>query len=129
MQCIVVVRSTHCLSSECLKGTYTCSNGCICSMCEDVLPGTRTLCQTCVTLQHILCWFLRLLLLLCSVFSFGFQAVTPLFTPSIHPSTDDYFLTRVSKIVSSPCATLLFILHSRKTYYLWSIVTLVLVFY
>merc|ERR1712035_246328 len=27
-------------------------------VCEDLPAGTRTFCQTCVTLQHILRWFL-----------------------------------------------------------------------
>ncbi len=52
------------------RGTHTCCNGCICSLCEDLPPGTRTFWQTCVTLQHILCWFLDCFFS-CPLFPFG----------------------------------------------------------
>lgn len=76
---------------------------------KNILSDLCHTAQTCVTRQPILCWFLDCL---CS---------------HIHASADDYFLTRASKHNHlTYCATLLFMLHSRKTYYF---VTPVLVFY
>lgn len=116
MKCIAVVSSAYCLkmksnTSDCLKGTCTCSNVCICSFSEDILPGIKTHCQTSHSSTssagfQIASSPLRVFFWLKSI-----QAVILLFHTFMHPLIT-IFLTRVSKTVSSSNA--IFMLHCRK---------------
>lgn len=86
-------------------GTFTCPNGCNSSVCEDLfllpLPqGPETFVGFVSTSAALL--FLWLLLFLSPIFLWltSIQAVTPLF-PHLHADTDNHFLTRASRPVSS----------------------------